>query len=116
MKYFSLYVLVFFIACSNNKSADETQLPNSSSTENKKEQTASSSSGEGIVGEWELVGYIVDTNDNLQLDEDERKNLKSTMKDYMKLNSDGSGLFTVARMEGRYELQAQENSEKKYLT
>ena len=39
----------------------------------------------------------------------ERKNLKSTtFKDYMKLNSDGSGLFTVAKMEGRYEAKVEE--------
>lgn len=72
---------------------------------------------ENIVGEWEMVGSIVDTNDNLQIDEDERKNLQPTsIKDYMKLNSDGTGLFTVAKMEGRYEAKAAESGEKEYLT
>jgi len=67
---------------------------------------------ENIVGEWELVGFIVDTNDNLQIDEDERKNLKTgSYQDYMKLNSDGSGFFTTAKIEGRYEI-----NEKKFIT
>lgn len=64
-----------------------------------------------------MVGFVVDTNDNLQIDEAERKALKqTTMKDYMKLNRDGSGVFTVAKMQGRYELKVQESSGKKYLT
>lgn len=72
---------------------------------------------ENIVGEWELVGSIVDTNDNLQIDENERKNLSPTsFKDYMKLNNDGTGLFTVARMEGHYEAKAKESGGKIFLT
>lgn len=58
-----------------------------------------------IIGEWELVSSIIDTNDNMEIDEEERPKLKPVMtKDYMKLNADGSGLFTVAQMEGRYEI------------
>ena len=34
----------------------------------------------------------------------------------MKLNSDGSGLFTVAKMEGRYEAIDKESGGKKFLT
>jgi hypothetical protein len=63
-----------------------------------------------IVGEWELVGFTGDTNDNLQIDEEERKNLKTpAYKDYMKLDSDGSGLFTIGKMEGRYEIKKESN-------
>jgi len=66
---------------------------------------------ENIVGEWELVGVVNDINDNRQVDRVERKDLiPATYKDYMKLNNDGSGLFTTARMEGRYEV-----NEKKIL-
>ena len=64
-----------------------------------------------------MVGFVGDTNDNLQIDEVERKNLKSSsFKDCMKLNGDGSGLFTVAKMAGRYESEANENGGKKSLT
>jgi hypothetical protein len=70
-----------------------------------------------IVGEWELVSWIVDTNDNMEIDEEERPKLKPVMsKDYMKLNSDGSGLFTVAEMEGRYEITDGGSRGKKRLT
>jgi hypothetical protein len=67
-----------------------------------------------IVGAWEMVGFVIDTNDNLQIDEAERKILKATMKDRMKLNRDGSGEFTVAELPGRYEIK--ENNGKKVLT
>src|SRR5687768_9185850 len=57
---------------------------------------------EDIVGEWELVGFVNDINDNHQVDEVERKDLTPTSyQGYMKLNKDGSGLFTTAKMEGR---------------
>ena len=70
-----------------------------------------------IVGEWELVSSVVDTNDNMEIDEEERPKLKPvTIKDYMKLNSDGSGLFTVAEMEGRYEITDGGSRGKKRLT
>lgn len=72
---------------------------------------------ENIIGEWDLVGSVVDTNDNLQLDEDEKKKLTpAAYKDYMKLNRNGSGLFTVAKMDGRYEITTRESDGKKYLT
>src|SRR5688572_762448 len=77
---------------------------------------ASSAQGDDIVGEWQMVGFVVDTNDNLQIDEAERTALKQpTVKDYMKLNRDGSGAFTVAKMPGRYEITDQSGG-KKYLT
>ena len=64
-----------------------------------------------------MVGFVMDTNDNLQIDEAERKNLKpASFKDYMKLNNDGTGVFTVAKMEGRYEATAKETGDKKFLT
>ena len=70
-----------------------------------------------IVGEWELVSSIVDTNDNMEIDEEERPKLKPvTIKDYMKLNADGSGLFTVAEMEGRYEITNDGSRGKQRLT
>ena len=71
---------------------------------------------EDIVGEWEMQSSIVDTNDNLQIDEEERKNLKPTaFKDYMKLNKDGTGLFTIGKMEGRYEIKEESNG-RKFMT
>ena len=112
MKHLAFYALLFLMACSNNNSSEEKKSAGNSSTETK---STPASAGDNIVGEWEMVGFIGDTNDNLQIDEDERRNLTTpSFKDYMKLNSDGTGLFTVARMEGRYE--SKESDGKKYLT
>ncbi len=118
MKQLLFYSLLFIVACGNNNTATEPQLTNNSTTEKKSEPpTSSSAQGDEIVGEWEMVGSVMDINDNMQIDEVERKNLKSTtFKDYMKLNSDGSGLFTVAKTEGRYEAKAKESGGKKFLT
>jgi hypothetical protein len=116
---FLMPALFFFTNCGDNKaSTNEKQQANSSSSETKKEPASNSSAQDNdITGEWELVGFIGDTNDNLQIDEDERKNLKTpSYKDYMKLNRHGSGLFTVGQLEGRYEAKAKESGGKKYLT
>ena len=115
-----LVAIVFFITnCGNNKAAsNEAQQAKNPSSE-KKEQAASDSPAQGddIIGEWELLGFVNDTNDNLQVDEEERKNLTTpSYKDYMTLNNDGTGLFTIAKMEGRYEAKPNENGGKNYLT
>ena len=105
--------------CGDNKAATDEKLQTNDPSSEKKAEPATNSSVQDndIIGEWEMVGSIGDTNDNLQIDEDERKNLKpASFKDYMKLNSDGTGLFTVAKMEGRYEAKAEESGGKQYLT
>jgi hypothetical protein len=101
-----LLATVVFLSCSNDNDTT-TDAATTSETANEPKQTTSSETtqGDGLTGEWEMEGSVLDTNDNLQIDEEERKNLKpASFKDYMKLNSDGSGLFTVAKMEGRYEI------------
>ena len=118
---FFCVALIFLLCnCGDNKAAtnNEKGSANNSSTEKKEEPTSNSSAqGDDIIGQWEMVSSIVDTNDNLQIDEDERKNLKPvSVKDYMKLNQDGSGLFTVAKMEGRYEITDPKGDGKKLLT
>ena len=114
MKQFLFYSLLFIAACGNNNTAKEPQANNSTA---EKKAEPSTQQGDGIVGEWEMVGSVMDTNDNMQIDEAERKNLTpASFKDYMKLNSDGSGVFTVAKMEGRYESTATESGDKKSLT
>jgi hypothetical protein len=118
MKSKSLIPLVTAVILMTNCGADkavknEKQQANAASAGKKAEPAR----GDDFVGEWEMVGFIVDTNDNLQIDEAERKNLKHpSVKDYMKLNRDGSGEFTVAKLPGRYELTDADGSGKKYLT
>ena len=114
-----LLCLLFLAACSNDTTVQNTS-ENPTKTEEQtttNAQTNNSSNGDGLVGKWELVGSVVDTNDNLQLDEEEKKNLKAaSYKDYMTLNSDGTGLFTVAEMEGRYEIKVDESNGRKFMT
>lgn len=115
----TLIAAIFLLTnCGDNKAAtNEKQETNTSSSE-KKEGSSSSSpeQGDDIIGEWELAGFIVDTNDNLIIDEEERKNLKPpSYKDYMKLNKDGTGLFTIAKLEGRYEIKDDAKEGKKYF-
>jgi hypothetical protein len=115
----TILLLMFTSACSNeatenNPSENAPKTPEQASANT---QTANSSNDDGIVGDWELVGFVGDTNDNLQIDEEERKNLKTpSYKDYMTLNRDGSGLFTVAKMEGRYEIKTDESNGRKIMT
>jgi len=114
----SILQLLFFAACSNDagvkNTSENSKAPEKTTTN---PQTNNSPNSDGLVGEWELVGSIVDTNDNLQLDDEEKKNLeKATYKDYMKLNPDGSGLFTAAQMEGHYEIKADESNGRKFMT
>jgi hypothetical protein len=121
MTHYFLFLTMLLIACGSNNNNSDTAAPatstNESSNQVKQGSATQSAQSDGIVGEWEMIGSVGDTNNNLQIDEDERKNLKkASFKDYMKLNADGSGLFTVARMEGRYEAKEQENGGKKYLT
>ena len=119
LQWASILLLLFASAC-GNEATEKDSSENSSKTPEQTSanaQTANASNEDGIVGDWELVGFVGDTNDNLQIDEEERKNLKApSYKDYMTLNSDGSGLFTIAKMEGRYEAKPRENEEKNYLT
>lgn len=113
-------LIFLFSNCGDNKAAanNEKDTTSNASSESKEEAASNSSAqGDDIIGQWEMVSSVVDTNDNLQIDEDERKNLTPvSVKDYMKLNRDGSGLFTVAKMEGRYEITDPKNDGKKLLT
>ena len=113
MTLFNIIITLFLLtACtnSNSKATGESQTDNTTSAEKTDVASSTSMQDEGLVGEWELVGSIVDTNDDLQIDENERKNLtKPSYKDYMKLNRDGSGLFTIAHLEGRYEIKKESN-------
>jgi hypothetical protein len=119
------YYLITFLSmavsltnCGNtNADTNKKEEATNSTIEKKDESATNLSQGDDLVGEWELVGFIGDTNDNLQIDDEERKKLKTpSYKDYMKLNRDGSGLFTIGKMEGRYEIKTEESSGRKVMT
>ena len=108
---------VVIAACGNlNAASSDKPLSTPASAAKKAPATKSAEPGAEMVGEWEMAGMVVDTNDNLLIDDAERKALKQTMKDYMKLNRDRTGLFTLARMEGRYELTGPDSNGRHTLT
>lgn len=114
-----ILLLLFASACNNQATENNPaeNAPNTPAQTTENPQTGNFSTDDGIVGDWELVGFVGDTNDNLQIDDEERKNLKTpSYKDYMTLNRDGSGLFTIAKMEGRYEIKTEESSGRKFMT
>lgn len=116
---FLIVAQFIFLNCGDNKArSNEAQQANNTSIGKKEDASSNSSSrGDDIIGEWELVGAVLDTNDNLQIDDDERKKLElAGYKDYMNLSRDGSGLFTIAKMEGRYEITDPSGNGKKFLT
>ena len=114
MRSIHLVSLIFFAACNNSNPTAEPATPADVMTANAPAESAfSNGDNSELVGEWELVGFIGDTNDNLQLDEEERKNLKKpSIKDYMTFNRDGSGYFTLAKMEGRYDAKPNDKGQK----
>jgi hypothetical protein len=111
-----MFVATAFFMAATGGAASSTKNENQPSNPPSATQAPDAATGEDIVGEWEMVGSVVDTNDNLQIDESEREKLKETIKDRMKLNRDGSGVFTVAEMPGRYEIKDPGNSGKRVLT
>jgi hypothetical protein len=76
-----LLATVFFLSCSNDTNTT-TAAATTSETSNEPKQTTSSETtqSDGIVGEWEMEGSVLDTNDNLQIDEEERKNTVASKK------------------------------------
>jgi hypothetical protein len=70
---------------------------------------------ENIVGEWELIKVIGDDNGDHYIDADEEKDAITTMKDYLKLNANGTCKYTIAKMEGRYEIVTKDDGRKKLV-
>jgi hypothetical protein len=68
-----------------------------------------------IVGEWELVKFLPDHNGNHKVDADDEKDASTVMKDFLKLNADGSCEYTVAKMEGTYEIITKDDGRKKII-
>jgi hypothetical protein len=68
-----------------------------------------------LVGEWELVKFIPDHNGDHKIDPDEDKDALTVMKDYLKLNADGTCEYTIAKMEGTYEIITKDDGKKKII-
>lgn len=113
----SLFVAFFLLAnCGDNKAAtNESNVANSSPGEKQNQPAESSSQGDNIVGEWKCTMWISDKNRNEKIEEDERADAITQVNDYMKLNADGSAVFTQIKMKGRYEIKPNSDGTSKYL-
>ena len=67
---------------------------------------------EKIVGDWQLTRVVADDNENHVVDGEEEKDAVTGMPDLLILNADGSCFYTVARLEGRYEIVSSEKGRK----
>lgn len=68
----------------------------------------------GILGEWKLLYWVKDKNENKQLEEGERDDPITGAEDYMKLNSDGTCLYLVFKQKGRYEVNINSDGKKTF--
>ena len=68
---------------------------------------------EKIVGEWELVKVFTDKNSNHQVDEGEDTGVPTQMKDFLRLNANGTCEYTIAKLEGHYKIETKEDGKKR---
>ena len=108
MKYLGFYVFIFIIACGNNSSIKENKPQETDAL------TSVNSGDEDIIGEWKLTMTTLDKNRNNKIDEDE-KAAAMQLNDYLKLNSDGSAIFSQVKAKGRYEIKSNSDGTSKYL-
>jgi hypothetical protein len=98
----------------------ETMKENSPATTDDQQKTNSASPTiprgmENIVGEWELIKIVPDGNGNHVLDAEEEKGAITTMQDYLKLNANGTCEYSIAKMEGRYEIVTKDDGRKRLI-
>lgn len=118
MKYLAFYVLIHVIACGNNIPIKEKQLAGNLQKEKPQETTTTTSINHGdedIIGEWKLTMTTLDKNRNNKIDEEEKANPMAPLNDYLKLNSDGSAVFSQVKAKGRYEIKSNSDGTSKYL-
>jgi hypothetical protein len=64
---------------------------------------------ENILGEWELIKVIGDHNGNHVMDAEEDKNAITDMKDYLRLNTNGTCEYSIAKMKGSFDIVTKED-------
>jgi len=66
-----------------------------------------------IVGEWELVKVFSDDNGNHQVDAGEDSDATTNLKDFLKLNANGTCEYSIEKLEGSYEIVTKDNGRKR---
>jgi len=117
----SMLMVTTFCKSKSQKDAEKYMNKSEDTLKKNSEQNANAGSGtiprgmENIVGEWELIKVIADRNDSHIIDADEDKDAITTVKDYLKLNANGTCEYTIAKLEGRYEIVTKEDGKKKLV-
>lgn len=121
-----LGAIIFVIASCKSKSQKDAQAhmdkiektmkensPNTDDQKTNRELVPVPEDMKNIVGEWELVKIFSDDNGNHRVDAGEDNDATSNLKDFLKLNADGTCEYTIAKLEGRYEIITKEDSRKR---
>jgi len=113
----SLFVAFFLLTnCGENKAAtNDSNVADKSSTEKNDQPGEASLQNDNIVGEWKEIMWIRDNNRNEKIEEDEKAQAITQINDYMKLNADGTAVFSQVKMKGRYEIKPNSDGTSKYL-
>ncbi len=70
---------------------------------------------EKLVGDWQLVKVVGDDNGNHVLDGEEDKDAITTMRDLLILNANGTCEYSIAKMQGTYEIVTKDDGRKKLV-
>jgi hypothetical protein len=103
------------ISCGQNKARQQQQSINDMTEkygdDKSKDQPAgpatvpsTADASSSLMGEWTCVLVTGDSNTNGKLDDNERAQGFDTYKDYLKLNPDGTCVYTVAHLDATYEI------------
>ena len=121
MKSIFFMIMVALIVGVDASCNSKAQKDADSSSANTSDQKATAESPkvpqgmENILGEWNLVKIIADNNGDHKIDPDEDAKAITTMQDYLKLNANGTCEYTIAKLEGRYEIVTAEDGRKKLV-
>ena len=110
-------MLVAAASCNNSTQKDAGEAGSAKSSDQK--TTAASAAlpqgMENIIGEWDLIKIIADNNGDHKVDADEDAKAITTAQDYLRLNANGTCEYTIAKMEGRYEIITTDDGRKKLV-
>jgi hypothetical protein len=105
--FFSIIIAMLITVISCNSKGQKNAENSPANTDDKQKTTAASANipqgMENILGEWKLDRKLRDDNGNHKIDEDEEKTAMPGVKNYMKLNGDGTCKFETL-MDGKYEI------------
>jgi hypothetical protein len=62
-----------------------------------------------------LISIVIDKNANDKIEDDEKSGAITQADDYMKLNSDGTAVFSQVKMKGHYQIKPNSDGTSKYL-